>query len=319
MEFLSLKDQLAGTGLEGLAVLDSPEYLADLRHGDLPRWLAILDGLPDIRPSAVDLRNAVVIGAAEDCDPLQRAALMAALQSFIPWRKGPFELFGIQLDSEWRCQMKWDRLVPHLDDLHGRRVLDVGCGNGYYGLRLCGAGAEQVVGLEPHLPYVMQFRLLKRYLSGLPCHVLPAPLEAVPPDVCGFDTVLSMGVIYHHRKPIDHLMSLRRLLRPQGQLLLETLVVDGEAGYCLTPQERYARMPNVRFVPSVPTAVGWLKQCGFNQIDLADQSITTIQEQRQTQWMPFDSLAQALNPADNSLTIERLPAPRRALFTCSVA
>ncbi|MEW8068099.1 MAG: DUF1698 domain-containing protein, partial [Candidatus Thiodiazotropha endolucinida] len=41
---------------------------------------------------------------------------------------------------------------------------------------------------------------------------------------------------------------------------------------------------------------------------------TTIEEQRATEWMRFESLADYLDPADRSLTIEGYPAPRRAVF-----
>ena len=65
------------------------------------------------------------------------------LHALQPWRKGPFSLFGVQIDTEWRSDWKWNRVAPHLSPLAGRRVLDVGCGNGYYGWRMCAAGAAR--------------------------------------------------------------------------------------------------------------------------------------------------------------------------------
>jgi tRNA (mo5U34)-methyltransferase len=43
---------------------------------------------------------------------------------------------------------------------------------------------------------------------------------------------------------------------------------------------------------------------------------TTVHEQRSTEWMPFESLAEALDPDDPSRTIEGLPAPMRAIVIC---
>ncbi|MFM1897636.1 MAG: hypothetical protein RLZZ385_2710 [Pseudomonadota bacterium] len=312
----SLIPRVTGTPLAPLAKLATREFMAGLRHGDLPRWQDTLAALPDLTPSTVNLRDQVCIGSAADCPALEREQLHHALCSLIPWRKGPFSLFGIAIDSEWRCNLKWDRVVPHVSPLEDRRILDVGSGNGYYGLRMAGAGADLVVGLEPHLIYAVQFWALRRYLPDLPCWVLPAALEQLPVNLRGFDTVFSMGVLYHVRSPIDHLLALKGALRKGGELVLETLVVDGPDGYSLMPRERYARMPNVWFVPSVATVQTWLSRCGFDHIKLVDISVTTSAEQRATQWMPFASLTHGLDPDNPGLTAEGLPAPQRGIFIC---
>ena len=318
MDFRTLLPRITGTPLSPLQALVSDRFLSALRHGDLPRWQQTVTELPQLEPSAIDLAGSVTIGCRTDCSPEEAEALQAALRSFIPWRKGPFSLFGIEIDSEWRCDMKWDRVYPHISSLSGRRVLDVGSGNGYYSLRMAGAGAGLVVGIEPYLMYAMQFWAVRRYLPEAPCWVIPASLEQLPQGLKAFDTVFSMGVLYHVRSPIDHLLSLKAALRPGGELVLETLVVDGPAGYSLMPRQRYARMPNVWFVPGVQTLAGWLARCGFDHIKLVDTSVTTAQEQRATDWMPFASLADGLDPADPSRTIEGLPAPRRVVFVCQV-
>jgi tRNA (mo5U34)-methyltransferase len=138
-------------------------------------------------------------------------------------------------------------------------------------------------------------------------------LEQVPPSLNYFDTVFSMGVIYHRRSPIDHILELKSCLRPGGELVIESICVDGEAGYSLTPEKKYARMGNVWFVPSIPTLVQWLSRCGMEQISVIDESTTTVDEQRKTEWMPFDSLEDALDVNNPQLTIEGLPAPKRVV------
>lgn len=313
--------RLAGLRRSGsdpaLAALDwitAPEFIASFRHGDLPRWLTSIESLPPLQPAHVELKSTVRITGNAPA-PQQLAELEAGLRQFIPWRKGPYELFGVKVDSEWRSDMKWDRLVREIEPLAGKRVLDVGCGNGYHCWRALGENARLVIGVEPYLLYVMQFLAIKRYLPDLPCYLLPVSLERLPVLGGYFDTVLSMGVLYHVRSPMDHLLCLKQQLAPDGQLVLETLVVDGEEGYSLTPKERYARMGNVWFVPSVPTVSAWLHRCGFHDIRLVDVSVTGQSEQCRTDWMPFESLIDGLDPNDNSLTIEGLPAPRRAIVT----
>ena len=304
----------ADSRLADLESIIAPEFIDTINHGDLPRWMKLLNSLPELEPGSLDLSGQVSIGTAAEA-PSQIDDLEQILRSFIPWRKGPFELFGIQIDSEWRSDMKWERLLPHLQPLDGCTVLDVGCGNGYHCWRALGAGAKLVVGVEPYLLYVMQFLAIKSFLRSQPCYVLPIRLENYPGPCNFYDRVFSMGVIYHVRSPIDHLMLLNKCLNPGGQLVLETLIVDGNEGYCLTPSDRYARMPNVWFIPSIATLTRWLQRCGFADVTLVDTSVTTIDEQRTTAWMPFKSLVDGLDPANPSRTAEGLPAPVRAIVT----
>jgi tRNA (mo5U34)-methyltransferase len=74
-------------------------------------------------------------------------------------------------------------------------------------------------------------------------------------------------------------------------------------------------MRNVWFLPTVPELERWLVRTGFEDLRVVDVTVTNTGEQRRTEWMTFDSLAAALDPADPSRTVEGWPAPRRALFT----
>ncbi len=290
------------------------ERLSPARHGDLPRWQAALDALPEIEVGAVHLDRARVgAEAAAPLAPAQREALCAALQGLHPWRKGPYELFGLHIDTEWRSDWKWDRLAGAIAPLAGRRVLDVGCGNGYHCWRMRGAGAAEVVGVDPSPLFVLQFRALDYYLRDSAVNVLPLPLEAVPRPLRAFDTVFSMGVLYHRRSPLDHLLALRDCLRPGGELVLETLVIEGGAGMTLVPRGRYARMGNVWFLPSCATLLEWLAKVTFRDARVVDVAVTSKAEQRSTAWMRFQSLADFLDPEDPGRTIEGYPAPRRAV------
>ena len=282
------------------------------RHGNAGEWQSALDALPAIDVTGIDLGNTVTLTG--NIDPKQQAQLHQSLRALYPWRKGPFDLFGIFIDTEWRSDWKWQRLAPHLGDLSGSSVLDVGCGNGYFGWRLLAAGATRVLGVDPTVVFYYQHQAVSGYLrafrSDLNNWLLPLPFEALPHTP--FDLVLSMGVIYHRRDPEEHLRRLFEFTRPDGRLVLESLVVESSGG--LIPAGRYARMRNLSIIPSVALLQQWLHKAGFTEIEVVDVTPTRIDEQRSTDWMTFESLAAALDPTDPTLTVEGHPAPVRAML-----
>ncbi len=284
-------------------------------NGNAASWLATLERLPQGIASKSELNlSQVKIGDKSNLDERQKAHLQEQLKSFHPWRKGPYNIFGIHIDTEWRSDWKWDRLKQAISPLDKRFVLDVGCGNGYHCWRMLGAGAKMVVGVDPLLLNVIQFQVIKTMYGVAPVYVLPIGLENIPAETKVFDTVFSMGVLYHRRSPIDHLLELKACLRPGGELVLETLVIDGKEGESLMPEGRYAKMRNVWFLPSCDTLISWLKRCGFKNCRVVDVSLTTVEEQRSTEWMTFHSLNEFLDPQNHSLTCEGLPAPKRAII-----
>ncbi|WP_295799267.1 tRNA 5-methoxyuridine(34)/uridine 5-oxyacetic acid(34) synthase CmoB [uncultured Microbulbifer sp.] len=288
------------------------------RWGELPEWEAVLAGLPDLTPSSVTFDSEVRAGNTDDATPAQRQQLEAQLRKLHPWRKGPWNLFDVFIDTEWRSDWKWDRVSPHLAPLQNRLVLDVGCGSGYHCWRQYGAGARRVVGIDPSAKFVAQFYASKKYLGmHRPVDVLPLGIEALPPQLQAFDTTFSMGVLYHRRSPLDHLRELRETLRPGGQLVLETLVIDGDPGECLVPEGRYAKMRNVWFFPTTATLESWLRKVGFVEPRTVDLDRTSLEEQRSTDWMRFESLVDFLDPADHRKTLEGHPAPLRATLVAT--
>lgn len=318
MNLESLVDAWRGTPLAPWADVLPGQIergLSPQRYGDLPRWQEALEALPDIAVDRISLdASAVGAATAQPVSDALRAALRSALQGLHPWRKGPFDLFGVYIDTEWRSDWKWDRIAGDIAPLTGRRVLDVGCGSGYHCWRMLGAGAAEVIGIDPTPLFVLQFRAVQHYLRQSGIHVLPLAMQDVPPGLCAFDTVFSMGILYHRRSPLDHLLDLRQCLRRGGELVLETLVIEGGEGATLVPSGRYARMGNVWFLPSPATLLAWLRKLKFQNPRLVDVSVTSVEEQRSTEWMRFQSLSSFLDPGDPSRTLEGYPAPRRAVI-----
>lgn len=285
--------------------------------GDGPRWLAAIERLRTFGAHPVSFDRAapaVGTGGAASADVEQ------TLKELCPWRKGPFEVMGVALDAEWRCDMKWER-VQRSVSFEGKRVFDVGCGNGYYLLRALGAGARAALGVDPTWLYVAQFAAVCAAITGAQLHaprpfaawVLPLGIEDVTGTPLRADVVLSMGVLYHRKSPLEHLEQLRAALAPGGTLVLESLIVPGDERTVLVPESRYAQMRNVWMIPSVDALVSWCKRMGFTKVELADVSTTTSDEQRPTAFMNSLSLAHFLDPNDDRLTVEGYPRPRRAI------
>ena len=295
-------------------------------HGTLEKWRGVVERLPDLTASSRNFaRPTVRIGDPRDCDDETRARIKELLLQLKPWRKGPFELFGVTIDGEWRANLKWRRLAKKITSLRGRRVLDVGCGNGYYLWQMLGQGATIALGIDPGQLFIAQFNALKRYCPDCPAFVLPLTSEQFPvgsgvdergSSGIGFDTVFSMGVLSHRRDPHGHLRELINFTRPGGELVVETLVVDGDKDTVLIPASRYAKMRNAHAIPSPLALEEWLRQSGATDIQLLDVSKTTTAEQRVTEWMQFESLADFLDPKDATKTIEGHPAPQRGIFLC---
>ena len=272
---------------EWLTSLES--RFAAQHHGDYPAWEAALEAL---------------LAADRPTEAL--------LQPFHPWRKGPWQFDDVTIDTEWRSDWKWARIQDHLDWADAQ-VLDIGSGNGYFGWQMLNAGARRVVGVDPTLLFCMQHLAAASLIEpAAENYVIPARFEELP-DGKQFDLVLSMGVIYHRREPLDHVRALIEATRPGGEVLIESIVVEGESS--LHPAGRYARMRNVHVVPSTPQLATWMQEAGLVDVRCIDQTPTTIEEQRSTPWMRFQSLEHALDPIDPSRTIEGHPAPVRAVVT----
>jgi tRNA (mo5U34)-methyltransferase len=139
-------------------------------------------------------------------------------------------------------------------------------------------------------------------------------MEQITPNLQWWDTVFSMGVLYHRRSPFDHLHELRNALRPGGEVVLETLVIDGDESSVLVPEGRYARMNNVWFLPSAKALASWMTKAGFVEAEIVDISVTTTDEQRHTDWKPGTSLPDYLDASNPELTQEGHPAPKRAII-----
>ncbi|RUA04167.1 MAG: tRNA 5-methoxyuridine(34)/uridine 5-oxyacetic acid(34) synthase CmoB [Gammaproteobacteria bacterium] len=313
----NFKKQCAQSKLSAICaqLTDLSNTAFGVNNGNIPKWEAAIDVIQQHPKGTANYQTPYlnITSKNGNIDTLRQS-----LKLLMPWRKGPYQIGALQLDSEWRGDMKWDRVLPHIRSLQGKCVLDVGSGNGYFTYLMALEGAEIALGIEPFLLFNYQFNAIRMLMKNPPnAFVLPLKLEQMPAEAL-FDTVFSMGVLYHQRDHFMHLQQLKDVLVDGGELILETLIIDEQHGEQIIPKDRYARMRNVWCLPSTKTLYGWLKSTGFQNIKLVDVTQTTPDEQRATHWIGDNtqSLADFLDPNDNNLTIEGLPAPRRAIFIC---
>lgn len=288
-------------------------------NGNLSRWLNALNIIKTLpKASKTSLNTSVITHHFEPNHDINWTEIEHALRQLMPWRKGPYQIGPISIDTEWRSDLKWQRLKPHLGHLNGLKCLDVGCGSGYHLWRMLADQPKLIIGIDPSLLFMAQFNAIRHSYPHpeAPLFFLPLPLEKLPVSNLGgdFDRVFSMGVLYHRRSPIDHIYELKRQLKKNGQLILETLVIPEDKGQVLVPNDRYAQMRNVWFIPSVTELIHWITRCGFEEVKCVDLNQTTTAEQRSTDWMQWQSLSDFLDPTDPSKTLEGYPAPHRAII-----
>lgn len=258
--------------------------------------------------------DTVRVGRHEDLDENQHAAIERAIQTLIPWRKGPFQLFGHTIDAEWRSNLKWDRIRPAIGNLQGLQILDVGCGNGYYMFRGAQDQPELILGIDPSIPFYLSFELLQGYLRipGLQMELFGhEELNLFDRD---FDQVWCMGVLYHHRDPLGILRRVRSALRVGGVAIVEGQSIPDDGTYALFPEERYAKARNVYFVPTRDCLVNWVRRSGFHDVEVVSHAPVTVAEQRSTELAPYESLSDFLDAADPTKTVEGFPAPWRTVI-----
>ena len=287
-----------------------------VKNGNVPKWDEAIEIINTLFKGEVVLNSPYIQIKRNDINTNE---LIIALEKLLPWRKGPFMFNDVKLESEWQGDLKWQRISKNIKPLVNKNVLDVGSGNGYFTLRMAMEGAKKALGIDPFLLFNYQFQAIKSLIdSPLEAMILPIRLEDMPKKPI-FDSVFSMGVLYHQRDHMNHLNNLKAMMAPGAELILETLVVDGEKGYSLIPNDRYARMRNVHCLPSIETLKSWLIDANFQNIKVIDVTKTSPKEQRKTCWIGKNaaSLQDFLDPNNSSYTIEGHPAPTRAIIICN--
>jgi len=261
--------------------------------------------LPDVS-CTVSLEDTVTVKTDDKIDHDQIAAVARMM---MPWRKGPFDLFGLFIDTEWQSFMKYNLLRPHFN-LKGKRVADIGCNNGYYLFRMQEDAPAALVGFDPSALYKTQFDFIDHFVkSDIKYELLG--VEHLPFYEEKFDIIFCLGVLYHRSDPVAMLKQLFKGLENSGEVILDTFMIDGDEEMALCPQGSYSKIPNIYFVPTIPALKNWCLRAGFSGFEVLETSVTDAQEQRKTEWIEGQSLEDFLDPDDPTKTVEGYPAPKR--------
>ena len=227
----------------------------------------------------------------------------------MPWRKGPFQINTLFIDSEWQSQIKYNLLEPHFN-LKDKIVGDIGCNNGYYLFRMLSQNPKRLIGFDPSAIYYSQFQFINHFIKSNIVYELLG-VEHVEFYEYKFDTLFCLGVLYHRSDPVAMLKSLFKGLNKGGELILDTFMIDGEEEICLTPKDRYSKIPNIYFIPTVNALKNWCYRAGFGKVEVLETMVTASNEQRKTEWIETQSLEDFLDPEDETKTVEGYPAPKR--------
>lgn len=230
-------------------------------------------------------------------------------KSMKPWRKGPFKIGNILIDSEWKSEIKYSIIEPFLN-IENHVVGDIGCNNGYYMFRMLEKRPRKIIGFDPSPIFKNQFDFINHFVkSDIDYELLG--VEHLGDYNIKFDTLLCLGVLYHRSDPISTLKSLKNGLKKGGTLILDTFYIDGDDEVALFPEDRYSKMPNIYFIPTIPALKNWVKRAKFSKFEIIAKIETTSGEQRKTDWIDGESLGEFLDENDLTKTVEGYPAPKR--------
>jgi SAM-dependent methyltransferase/predicted O-methyltransferase YrrM len=242
--------------------------------------------------------------------PERLKQLEREIASLEPWLQGPFLLADdFVIPGLWRNDQRWQMLDEHLDDLAGKRVLDVGSNAGYDPFMFNLRGADEVIACEP-FAFVHQAKFLESiYQTGI--DIRQIGWQQLNPEELGrFDLVHCNGVLYHEPNPLGMLLRLRSMLADDGQMLFGSMLHGSgeQSQYIRFVPDAYAGDRTWWFVPG-RLAMRWmLEVSGFAVEELS------VSEGPRGEFRTVNVYFRA-RPADVApeLVDERPPATHQAL------
>jgi len=281
------------------------------------KYHSAIHDLKDFKTDIYDFNNNAVKIGNKNLDSIKQKSLITLLETFKPWRKGPFEIYSLFIDTEWRSEKKWNRIVPYLPDLKEKKILDIGCNNGYYLFKLAANPVYHILGIDPTLHYYFTYQAIRTMINApLPIDYELLGVEHVKYFHNAFDIILLMGILYHHPSPLEILKDVKNALVPGGTLIIETQGIQGKGPYALFPRKRYAKAPGTYFIPTKECLDNIIHRAGFRKTNHFYEHSMNSGEQRKTQWMDYESYSDFLSPEDRKKTVEGYPAPWRYYIQC---
>lgn len=243
--------------------------------------------------------------------------ILALAKELKPWRKGPFKINDLFIDTEWQSFIKFNILKPFMNEISQKCVADIGCNNGYYMFKMLEFNPTKLIGFDPSIKYRLQFEFINA-LAKTPIKYELLGVEDLPNYTLKFDVIFCLGVIYHRSDPIKMLKDLKAGLNKNGVVFLDTMYIEDEREIALVPHKTYSKIPNIYFIPSISALKNWCERVGFKKFEVLATKKTDENEQRKTEWIDSFSLENFLNSKDKNLTIEGYEAPKRVYVRIKV-
>ncbi|GFH58728.1 tRNA (mo5U34)-methyltransferase [Chaetoceros tenuissimus] len=261
-------------------------------------------------------QNQLILGSESELSAEQMAIFKKCIEALKPWKKGPLKLFGTDIDTEWRSDMKWERLQKALPNMKDKVVCDLGCGNGYFMYRMLEYSPKLVMGIDPNLHAWLEFNLFQRIkrVENVKFEYMRGDIMASLPSM--FDVVFCLGVLYHTPDPLTMLKDIHKSMKPKSTLIVDCQGIPGDDDIALFPKKRYTNMKGVYFLPTLSTLKNWLQRANFRNFEVIFSEELSTDEQRTTEWAPVRSLADSLDPNDSTKTIEGYPRAHRFYIKC---
>ncbi|HDZ5316414.1 TPA: tRNA 5-methoxyuridine(34)/uridine 5-oxyacetic acid(34) synthase CmoB [Campylobacter jejuni] len=243
--------------------------------------------------------------------------ILAIAKELKPWRKGPFKIDDLFIDTEWQSFIKFNILKPFMNEISQKCVADIGCNNGYYMFKMLEFNPAKLIGFDPSIKYRLQFELINA-LAKTPIKYELLGVEDLPSYGLKFDVIFCLGVIYHRSDPIKMLKDLKAGLNKNGVVFLDTMYIEDEREIALVPNKTYSKIPNIYFVPSISALKNWCERAGFKEFEVLATKKTDENEQRKIEWIDSFSLENFLDPKDKNFTIEGYEAPKRVYIRIKI-
>jgi tRNA (mo5U34)-methyltransferase len=170
---------------------------------------------------------------------------------------------------------------------------------------------KKIVGFDPSALFNLQFNFINHFIkSNIVFELLG--IEHIEFYEHKFDVIFLLGVLYHRSDPYKSLKSIYKSLNKEGELIVDSFIIEGDDEVCLFPKDRYSLIPNIYFIPTIKCFKNWLYRAGFKKVEVLHTLKTTTTEQRKTKWSFDFSLENFLDKNNPNQTVEGYPAPIRA-------
>jgi SAM-dependent methyltransferase len=171
---------------------------------------------------------------------------------------GTYEAFEARAAADFKAKI--DRVISH-GAMGAARVLDLGCGKGFF-VKACLERGLDAVGVdlsETAIRYA-------REVLDVPAHC--GRIQDIASSLGAFDGVTFWATLEHVRDPVDTLEGIRRVLRPNGLLFLDTGIGDDFTDRMLPGVNQWYDPPQHLWVFSRAGLTNVLQNAGFEVLSL---------------------------------------------------